>query len=258
MAVHVGEAIFRLARKTLAHETIHARNPTLPRTSETGMPTRERRERERLRDLQRGVDLTFKKTRPVPEMPPALASSVGVPTLTPPPSKSPDGALSRPDLLSSVGLCPHLSQLSSESFKTLWNALTSQHPSATGSTCLDCRADNCAKHPLAIDRQSGELFCSACGTYVFALATDAIRVLALFERRRRGDLPLAVAIPESTGLRGFINLGNTCFMNCVLQALVHLPSLRDLFLSGGHQRACGIYRRAEQQACCKVRTGGGA
>ena len=38
-----------------------------------------------------------------------------------------------------------------------------------------------------------------------------------------------------TGLRGLYNLGNTCFMNCIVQALVHTPVLRDYFLSDGHR-----------------------
>lgn len=51
--------------------------------------------------------------------------------------------------------------------------------------------------------------------------------------KRRMVTPLS-----SIGLRGLLNLGSTCFMNCIVQALIHTPLLRDYFLSEKHE--CSI------------------
>ena len=52
-------------------------------------------------------------------------------------------------------------------------------------------------------------------------------------RKRKGYTSANYNKTVSTvGLRGLINLGNTCFMSCIVQTLVHTPLLRDYFLSG--------------------------
>lgn len=56
-------------------------------------------------------------------------------------------------------------------------------------------------------------------------------------KKRRKSSPQRKRISHNSflGLRGLINLGSTCFMNCILQALIHTPLLRDYFMADLHE-----------------------
>ncbi|KAL7025402.1 hypothetical protein ACKWTF_013463 [Chironomus riparius] len=113
------------------------------------------------------------------------------------------------------------------------------------------------KHNIGVNLEFGMTYCFLCNDYIYDTKFLKINERNQFKAARNmkkslnyfpwfqfpSDLEIACLkqhtkkeIKENNrlGLRGLFNLGSTCFMNCIIQVLIHTPVLRDYFLSDRH------------------------
>ncbi|MCJ1322384.1 hypothetical protein MMC15_007732 [Xylographa vitiligo] len=125
------------------------------------------------------------------------------------------------------------------------------------------------RHRLSIESRSGCLYCGMCDDFVYDPTFEKIRIEQSHPttsngRKRKisatysqGDEDKFI-FPNSNLLsclagapRGMINLGQTCYMSVILQAMMHNPLMRNFFMSErhGNPKKCPLMNGEDCTAC---------
>jgi ubiquitin carboxyl-terminal hydrolase 22/27/51 len=145
--------------------------------------------------------------------------------------------------------------------------------------CLHCVYIGCkshsahyGKHTFCVDFNHLKVYCTKCKEYIYPLEFDRIldeeeynvnfMITRIRDPNTQGYYGVArctekelekiskhSTISKCSGIRGLRNMGATCFMNTILQALLNNPILQVHYLSGNHS-ACEV---ANCMSCQMVR-----
>lgn len=161
---------------------------------------------------------------------------------------------------------------------------TCDMPLARPFACLHCSFIGCwseghtaahlsaGRHSFAADSKTGSVFCAECSNFIYDPRLDEIHLAAVlaaeekqtqFQVSKKRREPFKPWVPNEKelaalegmetvpcqGRRGLYNLGQTCFLNAVLQCLIHNPLLRNYFLGDKHNyKLCKL----ENCTCCEM------
>lgn len=118
------------------------------------------------------------------------------------------------------------------------------------------------KHSFGVDLSLGHIFCSFCDDFIYDGEMLSLTDLSLKDVYSFGIKPVVlkhvnllrsnnhIAYDNDTPVPGFVNLGNTCFLNSVLQVLMHTPMLRNYILSDQH--VCPSIKQSNRCIICEI------
>ena len=161
--------------------------------------------------------------------------------------------------------CEHITSNIATKIKELRSSAANKtDPHFTQYTCIDCPTSGGfalldkhftkAKHSFAISQKS--IYCGQCSDVVYGLSghqpSGNAKKRKLTQLNEEDELYLTTNTSQRPcgreGVRGLFNLGETCYMNAVLQMMIHNPLLASYFLGMGHPiHTCPISKEPEKK-----------